>query len=231
MEGEVVAIDDMYEGMVLTSMSGYPIKIQCNPLRANNISILISTLHSNQFFSNAVMHTVEQYADPPMPWLGKSIFDVLLETNEKRHGDLSDMIDLIQASPDEIKNLLDLRVGDTSAINLFAPTNAAMATMNLTAALIRDDTTLSTFLESHLVSDNFARRFWRYMPISAEATDSSLKMTTRAGRVLDVKINDATVTINGNVRIVQGDIFCEQGILHIIDNPLTLPWDVFGGRS
>jgi hypothetical protein len=53
-------------------------------------------------------------------------------------------------------------------------------------------------------------------------------MTTRAGKVLDVEIDDTTVTINGNVTIVLGDIFCEQGILHLIDNLLTfLSWDVF----
>jgi uncharacterized surface protein with fasciclin (FAS1) repeats len=58
-------------------------------------------------------------------------------------------------------------------------------------------------------------------------------MTTLAGQVLDVKIDDTTVIINGNVTIVQGDIFCEQGIMHVIDSPLTLflSWDVFGGRS
>jgi uncharacterized surface protein with fasciclin (FAS1) repeats len=57
-------------------------------------------------------------------------------------------------------------------------------------------------------------------------------MTTLAGQVLDVKIDDTTVTINGNVTIVQGDIFCEQGIMHVIDSPLPLflSWDVFGGR-
>jgi uncharacterized surface protein with fasciclin (FAS1) repeats len=46
-------------------------------------------------------------------------------------------------------------------------------------------------------------------------------MTTLAGQVLDVKIDDTTVIINGNVTIVQGDIFCEQGIMHVIDSPLT----------
>jgi hypothetical protein len=193
-EGKVVAVEDLYEGMVLTSISGYPIEIQVNPLRANNVSI--STTQYNQFYKNGVVHNLLQYADPLMPWIGKSLFDVLVETNEKRRGDLSVIIDLIQKSLDDTKNLLELRAGDTSATTLFAPTNAAMAAMNLTA-LALDETTLFTFLENHLVSGN-----------------------------------DTTVTINGNVTIVQGDVFSEQGILHVIDNPLIfLSWDVFGGRS
>jgi hypothetical protein len=32
-EGKVVPIEDLYNGMVLKSISGYPIEIQLNPLR------------------------------------------------------------------------------------------------------------------------------------------------------------------------------------------------------
>jgi uncharacterized surface protein with fasciclin (FAS1) repeats len=222
-EDMVLAVDDLYEGMVLTSLSGYPIKIQANPLREGFVT---------QFYKNGVVHFLSKFPDPFIPWKGKSLFDVLVETNEKHHGILSVIIDLIQNSSEDIRNLLVLRAGDTSATTFFAPTNAAMATMNMTV-LDLDETTLLTFLEDHLVSGNFARRFWRYMPISAESgSDSGFAMTTLAGQVLDVKIDDMTVTINGNVTIVQGDIFCEQGIMHVIDSPLTLflSWDVFGGR-
>jgi uncharacterized surface protein with fasciclin (FAS1) repeats len=219
LEGKVVALEDLYEGMVLTSISGYPIEIRINPLRAKNISVAIEL--SNRFYKNGVLHFLSQYPNPLIIWIGKSLFDVLVETNEKRHGDLSVIIELIQASPDDFKNLLELHAGDTSAYTLFAPTNAAMSTVNHTS-LVLNETTLLTFLENHLVSGNFARRFWRHMPISAEATsDSGLTMTTQAGQVLDVKINDTTVTINGIVTIVQGDVFCEQGIMHVIDNPLS----------
>ena len=219
-EGKVVPIEDLYNGLVLTSISGYPIEIQLNPLRVNNVSIDVTI--SNQFFKNGVVHLQFQYPNPLMPWIGKSLFDVLIETNEKRDGDLSVIIDLIQASPEVVKNLLALRAGDTSALTLFAPTNAAMAKVNLTAISL-DETTLFTFFEHHLVSGNFARRFWRHMPISVEtSSDSGLAMTTLAGQVLDVAIDDTTVTINGNVTIVQGDVFCEQGIMHVLDNPLAL---------
>ena len=156
-EGKVVPIEDLYNGMVLKSISGYPIEIQLNPLRVNNLSVDIAS--SNQFYKNGVLHILSQYPNPPMPWIGKSLFDVLIETNENCDGDLSVIIDLIQASPEVLKNLLQLRAGDTSAITLFAPTNAAMAKVNLTA-LGLDETTLFTFLENHLVSGNFARRFW-----------------------------------------------------------------------
>ena len=231
MEGMFFDFEDMYEEMVLTSLSGYPIKIQVNPLRANNVSFEAKGLLT-QFYKNGVVHSLFKFPDPFIPWKGKSLFDVLVETNEKRQDDLSVIIDLIQNSSDDIKNLFVLRAGDTSATTFFAPTNAAMATINLPVIGI-DETTLLTFLEDHLVSGNFARRFWQHMPISAEtSSDSGFAMTTLAGQVLDVKIDDMTVTINGNVTIVQGDIFCEQGIMHVIDSPLPLflSWDVFGGR-
>jgi hypothetical protein len=38
-------------------------------------------------------------------------------------------------------------------------------------------------------------------------------MTTLAGPVLDVEIDDTPVATNGNLTIVDGDIFCEQGIM------------------
>ena len=220
-EGAIITLEDLYAGMVMTSLSGYPLKIQFNPLRAKNVSFIIES--SNQLYKNGIVHFLSEYPNPLVPWIGKSLFDVLVETSEKRDDDLSDIIDLIQKAPDDIKNLIQLvDAGATSETTLFAPTNAAMAKMNLTM-LSLNETSLSTFLEHHIVSSNFARRFWRFMPISANATsDSGLAMTTRGGQVLDVDIDDVTVTINGNVTIVRGDIFSQQGLLHVIDNPLTL---------
>jgi hypothetical protein len=91
----------------------------------------------------------------------------------ERRDDLSVIIDLIQDSSDDIKNLLVLRAGDTSATTFFAPTNDVMAKMNLPVIGL-DETTLLLFLEDHLVSGNFARRFWRHMPISAETSSDSV---------------------------------------------------------
>ena len=75
-EDMVLAVDDLYEGMVLTSLSGYPIKIQVNPLRANNASFEMEGFVT-QFYKNGVVHFLSKFPDPFIPWKGKSLFDVL----------------------------------------------------------------------------------------------------------------------------------------------------------
>ena len=37
--GQAIALHDMYDGMVLTTMAGYPLTIQLNPFRVNNSSM------------------------------------------------------------------------------------------------------------------------------------------------------------------------------------------------
>ncbi len=56
-------------------------------------------------------------------------------------------------------------------------------------------------------------------------TDTELTLESQAGEILDLKINNGVVSINGNVTIIRADLFSEQGVMHIIDRPLQLvPW-------
>ena len=70
------------------------------------------------------MQIVESYL--PVPWEGKSNFDILVATNEKRNGDLSVFISLLNASTG-LNSHLQLHEGDLQATTIFAPTNAALA--------------------------------------------------------------------------------------------------------
>lgn len=215
--------DDMHGGMVLTSMSGYPLSIQMDPLRVQNERV--SLTERNLQYRNGIIHRFDRYPNPLVPWIGKSTFDVLLETNEMRSQDLSGFIALIEATPD-FKARLELGEEDMMAITLFVFTNAALAMLDPNQ--LADPNLL---LNQHLVAGNFATKSWWMIPTGTKVSDTELVLTSVAGTVLALRTPDkyssavaGNVTINGNVTIIQQDIFSEQGIVHIIDKPLVPSW-------
>jgi uncharacterized surface protein with fasciclin (FAS1) repeats len=214
LQGQVLATEDIYDGMILTSVSGYPLLIQTDPFRVNNESV--SLAERNLRYKNGIIHKFVRYPNPIAPWIGKSTFDVLLETNEKRRQDLSGFIALIEASPD-FKVQLELVEGDTTAITLFVLTNDALAALEPNQ--LADPNLL---LKHHIVAGNFGTKCWWTIPTGTIVSDTELLLTSQAGTVLELRIDEynAGVTINGTVTIVQQDIFSEQGIMHVIDKPL-----------
>jgi uncharacterized surface protein with fasciclin (FAS1) repeats len=212
-EGQVLAAEDLHNGMVLKSMSGYPLIIQRDPfLRVNNVTV--SEEYQNYFFKNGVAHYMLQYPIPVVPYLGKSSFDVLLATNDMRNGDLSHFVSLIESSPN-FKFQLQLREGDTKAITLFVPTNRALSLLDPT--LLADP----NLLLNHVVFGNFVRRRWWVIPTGTKVSDTELRLESQAGNVLNLTIEDSVI-INGVVTIIEADVFSEQGVLHVIDCPLLL---------
>jgi uncharacterized surface protein with fasciclin (FAS1) repeats len=214
-EDQVLAIEDMHDGMVLTSVSGYPLTIHLDPLRVNNVTV--STIQRNFYSRNGVIHTITRYPNPLMPWARKSTYEVLLETNSLRRGDLSNFIALLDASPD-LKIQLEQGQGN-GATTLFVPTNEALATLELT--FLANATATQFFLEHHFVIGNFARRSWRaIIPTANQVSDTELRLETQAGPMLELEINNDVVTINGTATIVQQDLFTIYGVMHVIDKPL-----------
>jgi uncharacterized surface protein with fasciclin (FAS1) repeats len=213
----MVAYEDMYDGMVLHSVTGYPLLIQMDPLRINNNNIIQS--ETNLFFKNGIVHTTSEFPMPRAAWFGKSLYDVLLETNQARQGDLSAFIGLIDRSPD-IQTFL--REGDEglTGTTLFAPTNDALASV-LEGNMTADPMVFEEFLKNHLVSGNFVRRCWEIIPSGTHISDTELRLDTEAGRVLTLEITE-DVMINGTVRIIREDILSEMGVMHVIDKPLLL---------
>lgn len=218
----------MFDGMVLTSMAGYPLRIQLGPLRVNNETISVS--ERNCHFSNGISHAFLHYPDPVVPWFGKSNFDVLLETSIARHGDLSDFIALIDSFPTLKSQLQEV---SKSATTLFVPTNEALA--NMDQSVLVDPVSLQQFLLNHFVSGNFARRCWWLIPTGAKVSDTELRLETQAGQTLNLKIDNATSTVivqeglwsdqEASVStIIQEDIFSHYGILHVINKALLL-WE------
>ena len=222
-EGQAVSTDDMYDGMILTSKSGYPLTIRLDPIfRVNNSTMSVE--ERNLHHLNGIVHNSVGYPSPFVPWLGKSNFDVLVEANIRRKGDLSSFIALVDATPD-LKVQLQVGGGIT-ATTIFVPANDALATVNV--SLLADPINLQRLLENHMVSRNFAIRFWSTIPSEdddrSKVSNTELKLVTQAGQVLDLQFNDNGMVIidDGNAMIIQGDIFSEDGILHVIDKPLLI---------
>jgi uncharacterized surface protein with fasciclin (FAS1) repeats len=216
----------MHDGMVLTSMAGYPLTIQLDPFRVNNASISSKHEERNLILKNGVQHNFAEYPDPIVPWIGKSMLFLLLETNNQRNGDLSSFIALIDASPD-LKGQLEDLTGAVAATTLFVPTNDALSTLD--ESLLADPTFLEQFLLNHMVSGNFARSCWRSIPTGIVMSDTELRLESQAGHVLQLDIG-SVVTINGTSKIIKEDLFSQQGIIQVIDKPLLLHNKSFSGR-
>jgi uncharacterized surface protein with fasciclin (FAS1) repeats len=206
----------MYDGMVLQSVAGYPLLIELNPFRVNN-NLMIPT-EINKFFKNGVIHTSYEFPKPLVPWLGKSLYDMLVETNQARNLDLSTFVAMIDMYPDLKGQLQEERA--LEGLTVFVPTNDAMTTVlsDLTAA---DAPTalLHDFLLYHFISGNFVRRCWQIIPTGTYISDTELSLETQTGHTLSLEITDV-VTINGNVTIIQEDVLSLEGVLQVIDKPL-----------
>ena len=199
--------------MILKSISGYPLVIQLDPIRVNNVSL---NMEETVMFNNGIQYQLSEYFSPAVPWTVKSIMDVLLETNEQRNQDLSAFIAMIDAFPD-IKALVleEERLGKT----LFVPTNQALSNVNL--SLIANASMVMQFLRNHIASGNFVKRCWESIPTGTKVNDTELILDSKAGYELHLKIEDV-VTINGGSTIIQEDIFSKGGVIHVIDKALLV---------
>jgi uncharacterized surface protein with fasciclin (FAS1) repeats len=158
-EGQALTVEDMYDGMEVQSLAGYPLTIRLNPLRVNGVNV--SKSERNIFVKNGVGHTLEQFPTPLVPYFGKSLFDVLQEANVKCNGKLSNFIALIESVPD-VKVQLQLQDGDIKAKTLFAPTNEALAAVGSPSTTrLLDDANL---LLNHIASGNFVKHRWWVIP-------------------------------------------------------------------
>lgn len=218
LEGLALDLDDIHDGMVLTSMAGYPLTFQSNPFQVSNVTI--STTSNNRHYKNGVVHTILEYPEPLVPWLGKSILDILHATNNERNGDLSTFIALIAITPDFY---LLQETDSNTATTLFVPINEALAVWHLTLidqGQENNNTLIQQLVHNHIVNGNFVKSNWQKIPTGIPLSNNKLRLDSIAGQSLDVLIHDDGVTINGNVKIIQGDLFSEFGVIHVIDNVL-----------
>jgi uncharacterized surface protein with fasciclin (FAS1) repeats len=216
-QGQSLDENHMYDAMELESMAGYPLTIMQNPFRVNNVIITRNELEPYMQYKNGVVHRLLRYPKPLVPWIGKSTFDVLLEANEWRGGDLSEFLELIESFP-AIK--FDLMHGlGSKGLTIFAPTNYAMATLDPSMSL---GPNLQHLLRNHLVSGNVVLGSWSSIETGRKIGNNEILIESEAGQGLSVRsqMEKGDFTVNGNVLVVQKDLFSEQGVLHVVGMPL-----------
>jgi hypothetical protein len=72
-------------------------------------------------------------------------------------------------------------------------------------------------LLNHVASGNFVRRFWEGIQTGTKLNDTDLVLETQTESLL---ITDEFVTINRHAKIISGDRFSQQGLLHVINKVL-----------
>ena len=220
-QDQVIQLEDMYDGLVLTSMAGYPLKIQLDPLRMNKITIR-SIPPQESHYKNGIIHILSDYPSPLVPWMGKTLYDILQESNDLHGGGLSGFIAMIEAMPALFGKL---NTSSYEATTLFVPTNEALALLDPT--LLEDmhgelDPTIQQLVLNHVVDGNFAKSCWSTTSIGNLISSKELRLKSQIGQELHLTMNGMDVIINGDARIIQEDIFSEDGTIQIIDKVLVL---------
>ena len=216
-EGQILAYTDIQDGLVVNTMAGYPMKFLKYPnFTINGNVVLIGDIRC----TNGIAQIVDSVPDPLVPWMYKTIYEVLLEVNNQQGGNLSDFIALVNAS--ELKERLMLE-DSSRPITLFVPTNEAMSTIVVQGSDMIANVSSPSYqlLLNHVVQGNFVRRDWFRIPTGTKVNETELHLTTEAGNILEVVLMaDEMARINGVVNIIKEDVFSFYGVLHIIDLPL-----------
>ncbi|MES2773017.1 MAG: fasciclin domain-containing protein [Bacteroidota bacterium] len=134
--------------------------------------------------------------------LGKDLFQKVSESS-----DLSKFAELL------VKSGYDKVIASSKTFTVFAPTNAALATLD--AGIVNDSTRLRLFVGNHIATQS-------YYTASA-ATQMRIPMLNgKYTNILGKKIEDATITI--------ADQLAKNGVLQVIDKmvpALSNTWEAF----
>ncbi|MEM6281297.1 MAG: fasciclin domain-containing protein [Chloroflexota bacterium] len=133
----------------------------------------------------------------------------------------NDELSLMQAALAEDAFFADLLNDPEREWTLFVPTDEAFGKAAVSAGLTREDLIDSPLLDEillyHLFSDV------RTVEDLAEVSGDFVATQLEGGAVLFVVIgedDDASVTLNGVVEVIQADIIADNGVIHVIDNVL-----------
>ena len=156
--------------------------------------------------------------------LDQALYDILQESNDLHGGGLSGFIAMIEAMPALFGKL---NATSFDASTLFVPTNEALAILDPT--LLEEiqgelNPTIQQLVWNHVVDGNFARSCWSTTSIGSVISSTELMLKSQIGQELHLTMNGMDVIINGDARIIQEDIFSEDGTIQIIDKVLVLTW-------
>ena len=128
---------------------------------------------------------------------------------------MSDIMETI-AADDSLKTLAKVievagfseRLKGPGPFTFFAPNEEAFSKRNMDE-LLKDIDKLKTKLEYHLVSGSNLQATLDVVTIDS--------LITECGKSLSVYLDENEIMID-NAHIVQGDIECSNGVIHIVDN-------------
>jgi len=185
------------DGQVLTTLQGEKlfVRIEGGNVWINDARVTLANVDA----SNGVVHVINSVLVP----VEENIVELAVGSQT-----LSTLVAAVEAG-----ELVDALSGDTMALTVFAPTNAAFADIQATVdslLLPENQAQLQTVLQFHVVPGY----------VSAAALRNGQQLMTLQGDALTVVVEDGVVTIGG-ATVLQADIKASNGIVHVIDAVLV----------
>ena len=196
--GKLMAADITEVGS-LTTVSGEPVTISVSDdtVMVNNAKVIEADVEC----SNGVIHVIDKVLLPPEDL--KDIADTAIAD-----GRFTTLVAAMQAAGQ------DDTLKGTGPYTLFAPTDNAFAALppGTVETLLNDITTLQDILLYHLVSGK----------LMAADIIKLTSATTVSGKSLTIAVTDNAIMVN-NAKIIEADIECSNGVIHVIDTVLMPP--------
>ncbi len=200
-EGTLLAAN-LQDGQVLQTLGGDPLVVSIE-----NGTVFVGgarVVTPNLLAVNGVIHIIDEVLLPP-----ENVVVTAAEIDE-----LDTLVVAVDAAD------LDEQLATADPITVFAPNNAAFQNLpvgELARLLLpanRDE--LAALLQGHVVADEL---------FASELSDGQV-LTTLSGTKLVVEVTNGTVTVGG-AQVVRADIVASNGVIHIIDEVLLPPQNLF----
>ncbi|CAO0789723.1 unnamed protein product [Mucor circinelloides] len=150
--------------------------------------------------SNGYVNVISSVLIPPMSP------SVVIEQSD----DVEDIADLLEAHP-ELAAALD----GMKNFTFFAPNDRALKGVNFRRM---DNATIKNIVMNHLVEGVY---YSTNLTANADSSNGRFNLTTLNNGTLPVFVNGSTVTLNNTARVVQPNIFFNNGVMHVINKLLN----------
>ncbi|XP_065337194.1 fasciclin-1 isoform X3 [Cloeon dipterum] len=183
--------------------------------------VMAEIVHANIPVKNGVVHLIHR----PLMVVDTTVTQFLQSFKEKEDGPLNKLYEVIMDHGGEFMT----QITNMKSLTLFAPSNAAWANANLNNILQTKDK-VKEILRMHLVAEK--------LPLETILSENIIQVESAAARknlyfnVIRHGHNE-TLTVEGggvNATVVQPNIAATNGIVHIIDRVLGIPYSTVGEK-
>lgn len=123
---------------------------------------------------------------------------------------VEDIANLLEAHP-ELAATLD----GMKNFTFFAPNDRALKGVNFRKM---DNATIKNIVMNHLVEGVY---YSTNFTANADSSNGNFNLTTLNNGTLPVFVNGSTITLNDTARVVQPNIFFNNGVMHVINKLLN----------